>query len=423
MRGRGFAAAIVAACLMMPVTQAGAAHAAGDVVQLNNDSATLDTFQFVDDAHQASADADGSNFLTFSTHRGPATSRGLEGTAAGFVSEATTMETPGQPPFPLAPINDVAMDGTSTSRATATGKGAAVPVADSDGSMNADITTTAPVAVFFSGFIQTANTDTNDSCSSVTVDLTGGGADRHFSAFTGDCSSPGPHQKGWAESMTLAANSEVELDVEYSSAVDDALPGDSSSESGSATVSLNLAFFPPTARFSHTVSGFTGSFDGSKSSAGAAGHHLAKWEWSFGDGTTATTTSPKVSHTYPRSPTGERTYAVTLQVVDADGSISPTARSSLAGTAVTARVKKKPATLAITATIAPNRRGRSALVELDRRKGGRFRTVETRHPRLSGSSHLSTTVRRQTSGRCRLTVRYPGDASHLASERVSTFRC
>lgn len=423
MRVRGLVAVLLAAGLTLPGLHAGPAHAAGPVVQLTGDSADLDTNQFVDDNHQANADASDDDYLSFAGHRGPPKSHGLEGSAAAFASLAATMETPAEPPFPLAPLNDVAMDGTSTSTATATGRGSAVPDAFSDGSFEATFVTTAPVEVFFSGFLHTTNTDPHDSCSSVTVELTGGGVDRHFAAFTGECTSPGPRQKGWAENLTLPGNTEYELDVDYDTEVDDVVSsGEPASMSAAATASLNLAFFPPTARFDHTVSGFTATFDGSRSAPPDANHHIVKWVWTFGDGTSRTTTTPIVTHRYPRSPAAPPTYAVTLHVVDAGGAISPTVGQSVRGTAVSLHVKRK-AKLVVTASVAPNRRGRSVVVTLARRRHGRFHVVATHHETLSIHSRFVASFVRAAAGRCQMVVRYPGDKTHLASRRSKTFGC
>lgn len=417
---------MLAAGLSLPALQAmyaAPAAAAGAAVSLGSDSATLDTFQFVDDQQQADSDASGDDFLTFGEHRGPKKSNGLEGTAAGFVSEAASVETPGQPPFPLSPLNDLAVTGISTSNATATGNGKAVPVADADGSFQASIDTTAPVPVFFSGFIQATNTDPNDSCASVTVDLTGGTFSRHFKAFKGDCPDSGPRQKGWAESFTLPGGVEYGLDVEYSSEVDDVVPGEPKSVSESASVSLNLSFFPPSAGFTETLSGSVAHFNGSGSAAASTRGPIKKWKWTFGDGKTATTSAPKVNHTYPKSPRGPGTYTVTLQVIDSGGGVSPTARHTINGTAVSIGVKKKPTKLNVSATVKPRRAGHFVTVTLSREHGGKFRAVDSRHKTLSRQSKLHLTFPRPTGGRCRVTTKYAGDSTHLASQKSKTFAC
>jgi hypothetical protein len=424
MRVRGLVAVLVlAAGVTLPALPSGAVINSGPVVSVGSDSAVLDTSQVVDDTHQATANKSGDNFFTFAEHRGPPTSHGVEGTASGFVSEAASIETPAQPGFPVGPVNDIAMSGISRSTATATGNGPAVPDADADGSFQAEVDTTAPVPIFFSGAIHTTNTDAKHSCSSVTVDFAGPNFDRRFEAFTGsDCPKLTPHQKAWAESFTLPAAGEYGIDVDYSSEVEALSTGGALSKSASATASLNMAFFPPTAKFSQTISGSTATFNGAGSSAADAKHHLAKWEWTFGDGKTATTSKPTVKHTYPASPRKAPSYAVTLQVVEAGGALSPKIRHVIRGTAVSVKVKRGPA-LAFTATVTPNRRGRPVSVTLARKQHGKFRVVATLRGTLTSHSRFAAEFEGPPNGRCQLAVRYRGDKTHLASRGVKTFAC
>lgn len=62
-------------------------------------------------------------------------------------------------------------------------------------------------------------------------------------------------------------------------------------------------------------------FDGSTSTdrEGAIGGGIVQYQWNFGDGTTETTTTPTVSHTYP----DKGTAVVSLIVVDRQGAVSP----------------------------------------------------------------------------------------------------
>ncbi len=62
-------------------------------------------------------------------------------------------------------------------------------------------------------------------------------------------------------------------------------------------------------------------FDASASTdrEGAIGGGIVQYQWNFGDGTTETTTTPTVSHTYPK----EGTVVVQLVVVDRQGATSP----------------------------------------------------------------------------------------------------
>ncbi len=63
------------------------------------------------------------------------------------------------------------------------------------------------------------------------------------------------------------------------------------------------------------------TFDASTSTdrEGAIGGGIVQYQWNFGDGTTETTTTPRVAHTYPR----DGTVVVQLIVVDRQGATSP----------------------------------------------------------------------------------------------------
>lgn len=63
-------------------------------------------------------------------------------------------------------------------------------------------------------------------------------------------------------------------------------------------------------------------FDGSASYDPDGGDRVVSWRWSFGDGTSATTTTPTVSHTYA----GSARVTAALRVVDTTGAVSEPAR-------------------------------------------------------------------------------------------------
>jgi PKD domain len=400
-----------------------AATAATPVVTANSDSAEIDGNEFADSTHQRFFGADNTNFLTFAQHRAPAKQSAPEGTASLFESESATLETP-DGTFPVQPLNDVAVSGTVKAGATSTGVGPAVPNSDSQGLFDVTFTLDSPTAVFFSGFMQVANNDAADSCSEASVVLAGPdtASSRKFTAHRGvGCSVTGPPSTGFAQTITLPAG-DYDLSIDYDTAVD-ANPGEPSSRSGSATLTTNLSFLPPTATFTKTLSGSVGHFNGSASSAGLAGRPLAKWEWTFGDGKHATTTGPKVSHTYPASPAHARTYRVSLQVVDNGGSVSPPVTHTVVGTATSLSLAKTATRVTAKGQVLPNRSGHRVSLTLARKSAGAFRTIATHRPTLGSTSRFTTTFPRPAPGTCRMTARYAGDASHLASVRVTKFAC
>ena len=58
---------------------------------------------------------------------------------------------------------------------------------------------------------------------------------------------------------------------------------------------------------------------GSTDREGGIGGGIVQYQWSFGDGTTETTTTPTVSHTYPK----DGTVVVQLVVIDRQAGASP----------------------------------------------------------------------------------------------------
>jgi glucose/arabinose dehydrogenase len=74
----------------------------------------------------------------------------------------------------------------------------------------------------------------------------------------------------------------------------------------------------PVASFLQRPDGLTVTLNGSGSYDPDSGDSVSSWQWDFGDGTSATTSTPKVSHTYPAA----RTYTATLTVTDTQGAVS-----------------------------------------------------------------------------------------------------
>jgi hypothetical protein len=403
----------------LPALGSSVATAAGPAVQVTGDTASLDWFQGADDTHKTIGNTTDNNFLTYATHRAPPHESAIEGTATAFVSQSSSIETPAST-FPLGPVGDIAMSGTATSNATSTGQGAYVPNADTEGEFSTEFTLTSSVPVFFSGALQTTNTDAGDSCPFISVDLTGP-TTRHFVVSSGPCGTPQPHSQGWAQTLTLGAGG-YELSVDYYSEVD-ADPGEPAKVSSSATASMNLSFFPPTARLSRTLSGSTASFNGSGSHVGEAGLTLAGSRWTFGDGRTATTKAPRVKHTYPLSPRRTPIYQATLQVVDSEGGISPPITVTVPGTRTTAHAKHAGSKLAVSGAVTPPRPGKHVVITLERKNNGRFARVSSGRTTLDRHGRFSRSLPRAQAGQCLVLARYPGDAAHLASQAQVKLAC
>lgn len=85
-------------------------------------------------------------------------------------------------------------------------------------------------------------------------------------------------------------------------------------------VSLSQGNTAPIASFDYTPDGTVVTFDGSESSD-PDGDPLSQWHWTFGDGASTTTTTPRVTHTYAQA----GTVTASLTVTDAGGMTSPSA--------------------------------------------------------------------------------------------------
>ncbi len=85
---------------------------------------------------------------------------------------------------------------------------------------------------------------------------------------------------------------------------------------------------PPVAHFSQHPDGRAVTLDGSASYDPDAGDSVRAWHWTFGDGSTQTTSAPVAVHTYPAT----QDYTATLRVEDEQGALStPFSRQVYAG--------------------------------------------------------------------------------------------
>ena len=414
--------ALLPATLLMPgAASASAASLDVPVVSLASDSADINTSQFIDDTNQAGTDTPESQLLTFAHQLTSPTVITSNAAASSTASQLTLLSAAATPSLAMDPLDDISLRGTSTSRSAASGR--TVPFAASNGTLSVQFTTGGAMPVFFTGTEQTTNTDPSNSCSLASVVLTGP-VTRAFVTSTGNgCKSARVSQQQWAQSITLPAGN-YSLDVDYATnATDDVISNDPASVAGSSTLSLNLSFLPPTAQFTTSLSGTTASFNGAGSLPGLAGRPVTSWRWEFGDGTSAVTSRPQINHIYPGSPLRIPTYRVTLQVTDAANALGPSTAHNVLGTALTLAVGKTLSRLHVGGLVRPDRHSRAVVVTLSRQRSGTFRVLQSHRPLLSSHSRYATAFPRPAAGTCRLTARYPGDATHLASTSRRTFPC
>jgi hypothetical protein len=210
-------------------------------VRIDDNFSSLDSFQALNAIDTREAHKEGNDVIAFGENLLPAPLTGPEGNAKVFAQQASTEVTPSSHAFPTRPLNGMGISGRARAEATKTTNPApGVPVADAGGSWSSEFTVIDPEPYQFAGSLLAVNDDA-DSCSEVTVELTGP-VNRSFSAFRGaDCDHPGPHQRGFVEAGTLPAG-EYELEVEYEAGVD---PDNPSHKVAQAFVDVTLQFLPP----------------------------------------------------------------------------------------------------------------------------------------------------------------------------------
>ena len=234
------AVAAILGALAIPVGQVGAAQ---PVVTIDSSSADIDTFQALSSSVEQSRDRSGNDFFAFAEGLNPPVLKGPEGKADTFVSQASTIISPAQPPFPASPVHGIGTSGRARVEANKSSNPApGVPVADANGSFSADFETSGPTPFQFSGALLTSNDD-HDDCSEITVQLSGS-FNRTFTAHQGGgCSGSAPHSRGFVVQDVLPAGS-YELSTDYDAEVDPEAHGQGVL-TGTAAIEADLSFFPP----------------------------------------------------------------------------------------------------------------------------------------------------------------------------------
>ena len=175
----------------------------------------------------------------------------------------------------------------------------------------------------------------------------------------------------------------------------------------------------PTASFRVTPDGYVAELNGAASAAHVTGRSIAKWLWRFGDGTSATTTTPRVRHRYATY----GNHVASLAVEDTAGVRSTRVSRTVKGTTITVRFEKTAEKVRAYGAVSPNHAGKDVTVTLRKRRDGAFRAVDSASPALSSTSRYSTRFDRRSAGACRFDVAFPGDADHLGSKAAVSFKC
>ena len=211
----------------------------GPNVTIDDDSASIDTFQALNSTATRSRSKSGDDFVGFGENLIPAPLTGPEGRAEAFVSQASTIVTPSSAAFPTGPLNGIAVSGRLRTSATKSGNPApGVPVGSPEGTFQGEFTTTGPTPFQFDGALHAVNSD-QDNCTEITVDLTGP-INRSFAARGGGDCTGGQHQNTGFVITDILPAGEYTLDVEYDATVDPEGPG---TETATGAVETNLFFF------------------------------------------------------------------------------------------------------------------------------------------------------------------------------------
>ncbi|MFN8159979.1 MAG: calcium-binding protein [Solirubrobacterales bacterium] len=212
----------------------------GANVQIEETSASIDTFQALNSVDKLFSSKDRSDFTGFAESLHPAVLSGPEGTSDTFVSLAATMITPSSHAFPTGPLNGIGVSGRILDKAKKTTNPApGVPVAASDGDFSANFFTSGPTPFLLAGSLNPQSSD-DDDCTQIRVWLDGPLSREFWARRGGDCLPPVPGDTGFNVTDVLPAG-DYELSVTYGTTVDAEDPG--TSVRASAALEVNLQFF------------------------------------------------------------------------------------------------------------------------------------------------------------------------------------
>ena len=86
-------------------------------------------------------------------------------------------------------------------------------------------------------------------------------------------------------------------------------------------------------------------------------------------------------------------------------------------------VKKTRRRITASGAVTPTPQRGKVIVSLYRKRGGKFRRLDTNRPSLSATSKYQTRFSRPRAGRCRIIARFPGSTEGTQSSIKKTFRC
>lgn len=173
----------------------------------------------------------------------------------------------------------------------------------------------------------------------------------------------------------------------------------------------------PAAGVSHSVDDFEATLEGSGSVSPVAGRSITQYLWEFGDGTSDSTSTPTVTHSY-----GPGDHMATLQVVDSAGARSSILAEPVAGSRTSVKAKAKRGKARVKGNVVPARQGERVAVELQRGKKGAFVKVAAKLAKLKAGGNYKVSFKLPKAKKCRVVATFGSDEL-VASSATKTFAC
>jgi Ca2+-binding RTX toxin-like protein len=206
-------------------------------VTVTTDSADLFTDQSLPPDKLRSRNKSGTDFFRFAESLSPATLTAPGGSSESFVSQASTIETPAQPPFPVTPVRAISTSGrglVKTAYSASTGF-----ETDAESGFSAGFQVDVPTPFLFDGSLITHDTDRHD-CSDASVSLS---SYLFIANDGGECGGPGPASKSFVVTGVLPPGGYT-LNVGFDAAVG-TIKAPSRTVKGKVLVDVALEFKKP----------------------------------------------------------------------------------------------------------------------------------------------------------------------------------